>query len=139
MPQTLATGTLLGAAGDGRLSAASRRDLAEAAAAVLASGEHAGKVYELGGDQAFTLAELAAAIGEQGDREVVYRDLPEDEYARTLESFGLPPALTQMLASSDESIKRGEMQTESSDLRELIGHPTTSLKEAVAAQLGKLR
>ena len=47
---------LIGAAGDGRISAAARGDLAEAAAVVVASSDgHQNRVYELGGPS-FTLA-----------------------------------------------------------------------------------
>ncbi|MFC5847802.1 SDR family oxidoreductase [Deinococcus petrolearius] len=134
--QSLGAGAVLGAAGEGRINAASRRDYAEAAAAVLSTEGHAGKTYELGGDQGFTLAELAAEIGRQGGKDVAYHDLPEDEYEKTLESFGLPTPVAQMLASSDSGVKRGELATGSSDLRDLIGRPTTTLAQGVAAQLG---
>lgn len=133
--QALGTGAVLGAAGEGRVNAASRRDYAEAAAAVLAGEGHAGKVYELGGDQGFTLAELAAEIGRQGGQAVAYHDLSEAEYEKTLEGFGLPTPIAQMLASSDAGIARGELATGSRDLRDLIGRPTTPLADAVAAQL----
>ncbi|HEY7768458.1 NAD(P)H-binding protein, partial [Longimicrobium sp.] len=55
-------GALLGSAGDGRVSAATRADFAGAAAAVLAGEGHENRIYELGGDEAFTLAELAAIV-----------------------------------------------------------------------------
>ncbi|WP_309573479.1 hypothetical protein [Deinococcus sp.] len=41
-----------------------------------------------------------------------------------------------MLADSDAAIARGELTTDSGDLRRLIGRPTTSLPDAVAAALG---
>ncbi|AFD25661.1 SDR family oxidoreductase [Deinococcus gobiensis] len=134
--QSLGAGAVLGAAGEGRINAASRRDYAEAAAAVLSTEGHAGRTYELGGDQGFTLAELAAEIGRQGGKDVAYHDLPEGEYEKTLEGFGLPTPVAQMLASSDSGVKRGELATGSSDLRDLIGRPTTTLAQGVAAQLG---
>jgi NAD(P)H dehydrogenase (quinone) len=57
---------LFGAAGEGRISAATRADYAVAAAAVLTTDGHEGRAYELGGE-AFTLAELAAEISRQAD------------------------------------------------------------------------
>ena len=57
-------GAVLGAAGDGLLSAAARADYAEAAAVVLAEDGHAGQVYELGGDTAYTLADYAAEVAQ---------------------------------------------------------------------------
>ena len=58
----LDAGALLGCAGEGRIAAAARADYAEAAAAVLTTDGHVGRTYELGGDAAFTLAELAAQV-----------------------------------------------------------------------------
>ena len=62
LPGTLAQGAFAGSAGDGKVSGAARADYAHAAAAVLVADDQAGKVYELGGDHAFSMAELAAEI-----------------------------------------------------------------------------
>jgi NAD(P)H dehydrogenase (quinone) len=59
LPTFLQQGAITGSAGEGRISAATRADFADAAAAVVTSEGHAGAVYELGGDDSFTLAELA--------------------------------------------------------------------------------
>ncbi len=128
-------GVILGSAGDGRVSAAARADYAEAAAAVLAGESHENRVYELGGDEAFTLSELAAEVAGQSGREVVYRDVPADEYAGALVGFGVPEPFARVLADSDLGIKRGELFNESDDLRTLIGRPTTTLAAAVTAAL----
>ena len=56
-------GAVLGSAGEGRFSSSTRADFAEAAAFVLTTDGHAGRVYELAGDESYTLADLAAAIG----------------------------------------------------------------------------
>jgi NAD(P)H dehydrogenase (quinone) len=131
----LAHGALIGAAKTGRIAAATRSDYAAAAVAVLTTKGHEGKVYELGGDQAFTMTELAAEVAKQSGKAVVYSDMPADKYAATLRSFGLPDAVAAMLASADEGISRGELDTQSDDLRRLIGRPTTPLAAAVAAGL----
>ncbi|MEV0734260.1 SDR family oxidoreductase [Polymorphospora sp. NPDC050346] len=131
----VAQGVILGAAGEGRVSAATRADFAAAAVAVLTGDGHAGKVYELGGDEAFTLAELAAEVTRQSGTEVAYRDLPVDEYARTLAGFGLPEPVARMLADSDAGLARGDLHTDSGDLSRLVGRPTTPLPDAVAQHL----
>ena len=128
-------GTVTGSAGDGRVSAATRADYAAAAAAVLTAGGQAGQVYELGGDQAFTLAELAAEIGGQTGRDISYRDLPEQEYAQVLVAAGVPAPAAQVIADADRGLARGELFTASGDLLRLIGRPSTSLPDAIAAAL----
>ena len=128
-------GALLGSAGDGRVSAATRADFAAAAASVLTGEGHENRVYELGGDEAFTLAELAEIIARESGRPVTYRDLPEEEYTGVLTGFGLPEAFARVLADSDRGIARGELFTDSGDLSRLIGRPTTGPREAVATAL----
>ncbi|MEP9364097.1 SDR family oxidoreductase [Nocardioides sp. CN2-186] len=127
----LATGQVIGSAGEGRISAAARQDFAEAAAVVLAGGEHGGAVYELAGDEAFTMTEYAAALSAATGREIGYTDLPVEEYAAILTSAGVPAAFAQVLADSDHGISRGELEDHSGDLARLIGRPTTRLADAV--------
>jgi len=128
---TLAQGVLAGSAGDGKVSAASRVDYAEAAAAVLVADNQAGKVYELGGDHAFTLTELAGEISAAADKPVAYQDLPASDYAGLLAGFGVPQAFADILADSDLGIARGDLLVSGSDLRTLIGRPTTPMPVAV--------
>lgn len=129
-------GVVLGSAGDGRVSAAARSDYARAAAAVLAGGDHAGKVYELAADDAFTLAEYAAELAQASGRPVAYQDLPGDEYAAALVGAGVPAPFAQVLADSDQGIARGELFSNSKDLSRLIGRPTTTLAQAVRDAVG---
>ncbi|WP_239308802.1 MULTISPECIES: SDR family oxidoreductase [unclassified Frankia] len=125
-------GVLLGAAGDGRIAGATRADFAAAAAAVLLGAGQAGAVYELGGDEPFTMTELAAEVSRQSGRTVVYQNLPAQEYTKALVDVGVPEAFASLLADSDLGIGRGELTTDSGDLRRLLGRPTTSLADAVA-------
>ncbi|HUN35658.1 MAG TPA: hypothetical protein VMU95_26975 [Trebonia sp.] len=60
----LRNGAVIGAAGQGRISAASRADYAEAAAAVLTTEGHTGAVYELGGDLGMSRDELFTSSGD---------------------------------------------------------------------------
>ncbi|NYI99920.1 NAD(P)H dehydrogenase (quinone) [Nocardioides thalensis] len=129
----LATGSVVGSAGGGKVSAAARRDYAEAAAAVLLADDQPGKVYELGGDVPFTLAELAATLAEATGREIGYRDLTIEEHTATLESAGVPAPYAALLVDSDQGIGRGALHVDGGDLSRLIGRPTTSLTEAVRA------
>lgn len=130
---TLAQGGLAGSAGDGKVSAASRADYAADAAAVLTADDQAGKVYELGGDVAFSLPELAAEISAATGQDIAYNDLPAADYAGLLVSVGVPEGFAAILADSDLGIARGDLLVSSGDLARLIGRPTTSLAESVRA------
>ncbi|CAM3815124.1 SDR family oxidoreductase [Deinococcus frigens] len=133
--QAAQSGTLAGSAGDGRISAASRADYAAAAAAALTLPDQDNTIYELGGDSAFTLEELAAEIATQSGRPVTYQDMPETAYFEMLKGFGLPAPLADKLADADANAQEGELHSDSGDLGRLIGRPTTTLKEAVQAGL----
>ncbi|HEX6336902.1 MAG TPA: SDR family oxidoreductase [Jiangellaceae bacterium] len=138
LPVFLQHGAILGSAGEGRVSAATRADYAAAAATVLTSDGHAGRAYELGGDSAFSMAELAATITELSGREVMYRDLAEQEYAAALTAAGLPEPYAAALADSDRGLARGELLVGNRDLSRLAGRPTTSMPEAVASALASM-
>jgi NAD(P)H dehydrogenase (quinone) len=131
----LAQGEIVGSAGDGRVSAAARADFAEAAAVVLTTEGHAGKVYELAGDTAFTQAELAAEVSRQTGKAIVYRDVPLAETKARLLGFGLPEDVATVVADIDRAVAAGELFVTSGDLSRLIGRPTTQLSQAVAEAL----
>ena len=130
-------GAVLGAAKDGRFATATRADYAAAAVAVLTGQGHENKVYELGGDEPYTLAELAAEVARQAKKAVMYKDLPQAEYAKALMGFGLPEALAGAIADADAGASRGELNTTSHDLSTLIGRPTTPMQKSVAGALTK--
>ena len=131
----LAHGAILGASGNGRIAAAARADYAEAAAAVLTTPGHANKTYELAGDTPFTMPELAAEVSKQSGKTVIYNNLPQQDYASALQSFGLPEFVANLLAASDICASQGELDSTSHDLSQLIGHPTTPLAATVTAAL----
>ena len=130
-------GAILGAAKEGRFSAATREDYATAAAAVLAGQGHENKVYELAGDESYTLAELAAEVSKAAGTTVVYQDLTQKEYEAALLGFGLPAPVAAILADSDAGAATGELESTARDLHTLIGRPTTTLAQAVSAAIGK--
>lgn len=132
---SVAAGALIGASGDGRFSSASRADFAEAIAVTATDGSHAGKTWELAGDDAFTMAEFAAEVSQITGKDIPYNDLPEADYAGVLQSFGLPAHFAAVLADSDVQASRGALFDDSRALSRLIGRPTTPWRETVRAAL----
>ncbi|MGW5452084.1 NmrA family NAD(P)-binding protein [Nocardia sp. NPDC003979] len=119
------TGVLHGAMGEGRVSGAARADYAEAAARVLTGDGHAGRVYELGGDEALSGPDLAAAIGAATGATVRYENLPTSEYAATLHAAGVDEQFATVLADSDAGIAKGFLEVRTGDLTKLLGRPAT--------------
>ncbi len=134
-PAALAHGVFIGAAGEGKIASATRADYAAAAARVVSEEGHAGKVYELAGDSAYTLSELAAELANQSGKNVVYQNLSEADFAAALKGFGLPDGLADMLADSDTGASKGGLFDDSRTLSTLIGRPTTPIAESVKAIL----
>lgn len=135
IPAALAGGAFLGSAGEGRISAATREDFAEAAAVVLTGEGHEGKTYELAGDHGFSLADLAAELSRQTGRNIPYRNLPEADYAAILQGAGLPAPLAEAIAGWDADAAQGALEEDGCALSRLIGRPTTPLSDAMAAAL----
>ena len=135
IPGALAGGALLSSAGEGRVSSATRADFADAAVAVLTTEGHEGKTYELAGDEAWTLRDLAEEISKQAGREIPYQNLPEVDYAAALTGFGVPEGFARMIAGWDTGASRGALFDDSRQLSKLTGQPTTPLSVAVADAL----
>jgi NAD(P)H dehydrogenase (quinone) len=135
----LAHGAMIGSAGDGRLSTATRADFAEAIAAVAADPGDGDHIYELAGDEAHSLAEIAAEVARQSGAAVVYNDLPAEAYAGALQGFGLPEGIARAIADADVQASRGALRDDSRTLSMLIGRPTTPLSAAVADALAGLK
>lgn len=130
-PAALAHGVFIGSAGEGKIASATRSDYAAAAARVMGSDGHAGKIYELAGDEAWTLSELAAELSKQSGKPVVYQNLSEADFAEALKGAGLPEAFANLLADSDVGASQGGLFDESRTLSALIGRPTTPIRDSI--------
>ena len=131
VPAALQYGVLLGSAGDGRIASAARLDYAEAAAAVLTRSNQAGLVYELAGDESYTLTEFAQEIARQFGKDVAYQNLPEAEFKAALVGAGLPEGVATLLSESDVGASKGALFDDSRQLSRLIGRPTTPIATQV--------
>jgi NAD(P)H dehydrogenase (quinone) len=135
----LAGGAFIGSAGDGRISSATRSDFAEAAVAVLTGNAQDGKTYELAGDTAYTLSDLAAELSLQTGKIIPYKNLPEADYAAILAGFGIPEFFAQAIASWDIGASKGALFEDGRQLSKLIGRPTTPLASTIAETLKGLK
>ncbi|EKM0530083.1 SDR family oxidoreductase [Cronobacter turicensis] len=135
VPPALEHGVFIGSAGDGKIASASRQDYAEAAANVLTLDNQAGRVYELAGDNAWTLRDLTALLTKETGKTVAYQNLSEADFAAALAGAGLPEGFAKLLADSDIGASKGGLFDDSRQLSALIGRPTTSLETSLRESL----
>lgn len=128
-------GAIIGAAGEGRVSSAARKDYAEAIAVTALDASHVGETYELAGDTAHSGAEFAAAVAKASGKPVAYVSMSLAEYAKALQGFGLPEGFATALADSDACAARGALYDDSRTLSRLIGRPTTPISDTITLAL----
>lgn len=131
MQQALVSGTLVGSAGDGRVAAATRADYAAAAVAVLTGVGHAGKVYELTADSAWSFADMAAELSRAAGKDIAFQGIPTDQHREILINIGLPEVVAEVFVDTTRAIAAGEVSETTGQLRALIGRPTTTLAQLV--------
>ncbi|MCO5287030.1 MAG: SDR family oxidoreductase [Chitinophagaceae bacterium] len=135
VPGALKAGAFIGSAGTGKIASAARNDYAEAAAVVLTEPGHEGKTYELAGDEAYTLTDLAATLSQLAHREIPYQNMKETDYARTLQEIGLPEGMAKAFAGYDTGASKGDLFSDDKTLSKLIKRPTTPLSEVIKIAL----
>ncbi|CUH77380.1 NAD(P)H-binding protein [Tropicibacter naphthalenivorans] len=129
-------GGLIGTIGEGRVSSAARADYAEAAAIVLTGDlPTSGTVYELAGDDSYSLPEFAAALSELSGKTLGFTDMTPEAYKDALTGFGLPEAVAAMLADSEAGAAKGGLYSDDKTLSDLLGRPTTPWRETLKAAL----
>lgn len=122
IPGMAVDGAIRGPAGEGRLSAILRDDVAAAAVAVLRAPRD-GETFDLTGPSAFSLAEAAAALG------VAYVDETDEEAYASRASYGAPDWEVAGWVSSYQAIRDGSLARVSPHVRELTGRDPSSLAE----------
>lgn len=129
--QVVEHGVLYGSALDSKISSASRQDYAEAAAKILTSEGHEGKIYELAGSNSFTLYDLAAYVTQASAKSVVYQNISPEDYLAALVGLGLPDGLAQVIVDADVQALNGTLYSDSKDLENILGRKTTSIKDQI--------
>jgi NAD(P)H dehydrogenase (quinone) len=138
-----ADGVIRGPAGDGRVAAVTRDDIADVAAAVLLEGDrHDGRTYELTGPEALTMAEVAEALTRAAGRTVTYHAETLEEAYASRAHYGAPDWEVAGWVTTYAAIANGDLEEVSGDVAAVAGHPPTGLAEFLRRNpdsLGRLR
>ena len=125
----LPEGVIRGPAGDGRLAAVLRDDVAAAAAAVLTSERHGGRTYDLTGPAAFSLAEAAELMSRFTGKAIRFEDETDEEAFASRAAFGAADWEVRGWVSSYQAIRDGSLQDVSPHVRELTGRAPVALAD----------
>jgi NAD(P)H dehydrogenase (quinone) len=121
-----------GPAGDGRVAAVARDDIADVAVVVLTSNEHGGKSYELTGPEAFTLTEAAAVLSRATGRSITFQDEALEEARASRAGSGAADWEIEGWVTSYAAIANGDLEHVSDAVQRLTGHAPRSLAELLA-------
>jgi NAD(P)H dehydrogenase (quinone) len=122
-------GVLRGPAGEGRVGAVLRADVAASAAAVLTGDGHAGATYDLTGPETLSAGEIADALAKAWDRPVRYHAETLDEAYRSRERYGAPPWEVAGWVTTYAAIAAGELDVVTDTVQTLTGRAPTGLAE----------
>lgn len=123
-------GVIRGPAGDGRVAAVTRDDIADVAVAVLEGGDgHAGRTYDLTGPEALTMAEVAEQLTAFAGRPISYHAETLEEAYASRAHYGAPDWEVAGWVTTYAAIANGELEAVSGDVAAVAGHPPMRLAD----------
>ncbi|HWD48050.1 MAG TPA: SDR family oxidoreductase [Actinomycetota bacterium] len=130
-----ADGVIRGPAGDGRVAAVTRDDIADVAVAVLLdeADRHDGRTYDLTGPEALSMAEIAEVLSRFAGRPVAYHAETLEEAYASRASYGAPDWEVDGWVTTYVAIANGDLAGTSDDVATVAGHPPTSLADFLTA------
>jgi NAD(P)H dehydrogenase (quinone) len=127
-------GVIRGPAGDGRLAAVARQDVADVAVAVLLDPEsHRGATYDLTGPESLSFSEVASILTEATGREVTYHDETDEEAYASRRRWDAPQWQYDAWVSTYTAVRAGEIETVTDDVRRITGHDPMGLRDLLAS------
>ena len=128
-----ADGVIRGPAGDGRVAAVARDDIADVALAALLEPGHEGQAYELSGGEAFTMTEAAEIITRETGREVRFVNETLEEARESRRPSGAPDWEIEGWVTTYAAIAAGELDVVSDVVSRVAGHEPITLAELLEA------
>ncbi|MCG2616803.1 NAD(P)H-binding protein [Terrimonas sp. NA20] len=127
----LADGKIYYPAGEGRISYASRIDIAEALAGELLRKRSGNEMFHITGAEAAGFDTVAALLKSEKGLDGEYTNIPDDAFAEVLLDLGMSEEEINFYISMAQSIKANEFAGVHDDLEKLLGRKRKSLKEFI--------
>lgn len=125
-------------AGNGKTPFVPRKEMAEAAAIVLATSGHENKEYAIASNNTYSFNEIAGMLSDITGKDIKYSEPDKDTYIQQLVTAGVPIESASFLAGFGTAIAQGELDTHRSDLEKLLGRKPMGLKHFLKITYGHL-
>lgn len=121
------------ATGTGRIPFIDPADIAAVAATILTGSGEAPTDLVLTGPRPVSFDEAAAALTVFTGREIVHRNVSEDELADRWTGIGVPAEFAALLAAMDTAIAAGSEDRTTTAVSDVLGRPARTLEEFLAS------
>jgi NAD(P)H dehydrogenase (quinone) len=135
--QALDQGVFTSSVGDGKLGAAARADLAEAAAAVLSEPGHENQVYELTYPHPWDYPEAVDIVSRVSGRPLEYRAVTDEQLIDIMQQSGAPESSIRMAVGMNRSLRAGDLSKTAGDMQRLLGRSVTTLEDLVQQMINR--
>lgn len=115
-------------AGDGKLSFATRTDMAIASATILSSEGHDHKTYEFGGTKSYGYKEVLAILSEIANKELSYISPEPEIYEKQCKDAGIPEPFIAANLGFATQVKDGYFDHPTQDLANILGREPASVE-----------
>ena len=132
-------GVIRGPAGDGRLAAVSRADVAAVTAHVVAGDDGDGRAYEITGREALTVGEIAATLAAASGKRIEYVDETLAEARESRASYGAPDWQVEAWISTYTAIAAGELEAVSDTVERVTGRAGADARGVLRGASGRAR
>jgi len=117
---------------EGKASFATRKDMGEAIANVLASNDHKNTTYILAQNETYSFGDIAQILSKLSGRDVSYYSPDPLEYQEQLKSYGVSEEDIYFAALFADIIRNNEYDVKSKDLEKLLGRNPQDIKSYLA-------
>ncbi len=132
------TGDLYTNAGRGKWAPVARRDCAEAAAIVLTTVGHEGKIYDITGPELINHQDFAKLVDEVTGKRVRVIDVDDATFMGRAMRAGMPAALAKLNASFGVAMRANSLNMRNEALQILLGRKPESVREMLLEHKARL-
>ncbi|WP_213993091.1 NAD(P)H-binding protein [Sodalis sp. dw_96] len=149
LPSAFQTGKWTVNEGDGQMAYISRRDCAEAAAALVCGKGDDNHIYYITGPELLTKQQIVTLAEDMTGREIELIDISDDQTYAFFDSLGVPrttangmvgspiPWCSDDMVSFGRAVREGKMAVSTDDFGNITGHKAVSLRQLIGEAIKK--